>query len=399
MIEEFHVQNYKALRDVTLKLTPVHVLIGPNDSGKTSILEAIAALCRSVDHDLRDAFTGDWNNRALVWRHRAEPVLFTAALSGGTSYQFSCVFPPAARQATVDEEWAAVPGDRVQFASRNWDHTAVCHYFRSGTAPPQQGSMPGQASSAVTSDRVAQALGGVQLYRWNPRLLSLPSAADSKRRFNMDASGFGLPLFLDNILGYDRARFDKLEKRLRGVFPELESIRLLPEAGYRAPPDDPKQVPLLQQADGKGLYFRFSQNGHDISASQVSDGVLLVLAYLTILFSPEPPRVLLVEEPENGVHPQRLREVLQILRELVKESGHTQVVITTHSPYVLDLFGPDEVTLCRKEADGSVSVHRLSDSPTVREQLKVFTLGEIWTAEGDEKLAASTTRAPEGSPQ
>ena len=54
MITRFRVQNYKALRDVTLDLTPVHVLIGPNDSGKTSILEAMAALCRSVDHPVAD---------------------------------------------------------------------------------------------------------------------------------------------------------------------------------------------------------------------------------------------------------------------------------------------------------------------------------------------------------
>ena len=46
MITRFQVQNYKALRDVTLDLTPMHVLIGPNDAGKTSILEAITALCR-----------------------------------------------------------------------------------------------------------------------------------------------------------------------------------------------------------------------------------------------------------------------------------------------------------------------------------------------------------------
>ena len=66
MITRFHVQNYKALRDVTLDLTPMHVLIGPNDAGKTSILEAITALCRSVDYPLNQAFTGSWQDSDLV---------------------------------------------------------------------------------------------------------------------------------------------------------------------------------------------------------------------------------------------------------------------------------------------------------------------------------------------
>ena len=51
-----------------------------------------------------------------------------------------------------------------------------------------------------------------------------------------------------------------------------------------------------------------------------------------------------------------------------------------------DLFKPEEVTLCHKEEDGSVSVRRLSECETVREQLDVFTLGEIWTGDGDERL-------------
>jgi hypothetical protein len=72
-------------------------------------------------------------------------------------------------------------------------------------------------------------------------------------------------------------------------------------------------------------------------------------------------------------------------------------VLTTHSPYVVDLFRPDEVTLCQMEGDGSVSVRRLSESKTVRDQLDVFTLGEIWTAEGDETLAQSAISAGESS--
>ena len=118
---------------------------------------------------------------------------------------------------------------------------------------------------------------------------------------------------------------------------------------------------------------------------------MLVLAYLTIFHLPEPPRVLLIEEPENGVHPKRLEEVLKILRRLVEEQEHTQVLMTTHSPYVVDLFKPEEVTLCLRDDDGAVSVHRLSESETVRQQMKVFTLGEIWTSEGDAALGKSSS--------
>src|SRR5690349_6302347 len=72
MIHRLRIQNYKALRDVTLEFTPIHVLIGPNDSGKTSILEAISAHCRSVDHSLRHTLTGAWTGHELVWQGKPE---------------------------------------------------------------------------------------------------------------------------------------------------------------------------------------------------------------------------------------------------------------------------------------------------------------------------------------
>ena len=130
-------------------------------------------------------------------------------------------------------------------------------------------------------------------------------------------------------------------------------------------------------------------SGQLVPASQASDGTLLVLAYLSVLHLPEPPRLLLIEEPENGIHPKHLREILEILRSLVHEQSHTQVVLTTHSPYVLDLFKSEEVTLCTKLETGEIRTTRMSDSPEVVRQLGVFTLGEIWTSEGDEKIAES----------
>ena len=132
-------------------------------------------------------------------------------------------------------------------------------------------------------------------------------------------------------------------------------------------------------------------------ASQASDGSLLVLAYLTVLYLPQPPRLLLIEEPENGIHPKRLSDILEILRDLVHEQSHTQVVLTTHSPYVLDLFKPEEVTLCTKLDTGEIKTTRLSDSPKVMQQLDVFTLGEVWTSEGDMKIAQSKNHIKESN--
>lgn len=397
MIRRFRVENYKALRDVTLELTPIHVLIGPNDSGKTSLLEAIAALCRSVDHDPAQVFLGSWKGRELVWMQESDLDVLLAATGTEENdtfeYQLGCRFGVAGRDLQIVRE-------RVSGA----DVPALHHSGRLSGSKVRltvfDRAFAVSDSTKITREQwpdcartIYSALKGVHYYRWVPRLLSLPVTPDSKRQFRMEPSGFGLALCLDDILSYDRDRFGRLEDRFRSVFPHVKSIKLQREPAFRAAVDDPEQIPQLEPTDGKGIYFELSSGGGSIPASQASDGMLLVLAYMTVLYLPQShsPRLVLVEEPENGIHPRRSQEVLGILRELVQEQIYTQVLLTTHSPYALDLFQPQEVTLCRRNPDGSVSTHRLSESKTVREQLEVFTLGEIWTAEGDEALAQAAS--------
>ncbi len=369
MIKTFRVQNYKALHDMTLELTPIHVLIGPNDSGKTSVLEALRAYSRIVRTQQGETFEGRWTGRQLVWRQSDSQVTFeaTGRWDGRTvRHAIGVRFPASGRNAPQ-----------------------VVHNHLTPVDPP---ASLGPGNAPV--NWLGQTVGSMQFYRWIPSLLSLPVSFDFATQFGMEASGFGLAMYLNDILTGDHEKFGEVEQRFHDVFPAVRRIRLNREGAYQtAPPNS------AVSTTGKGLGIYFEQASGDLlPAAQASDGMMLVLAYLAILFSPQPPGLLLIEEPENGVHPQRLREVLQILRELVSEQDRTQVILTTHSPYVVDLFKPEEVTLCLKGPDGAVTTHRLSESKSVREQMDIFQLGEIWTAEGDEALAAPASTQEAASP-
>jgi hypothetical protein len=300
-------------------------------------------------------------------------------------YELDVQFPDKnERQALTHAERVRVGQSDLMEDSRQGTDTRVCEQRSHGFADLHLPAVSARKS-------VHNLLSGVHLYRWNPRLLSLPNAPDAARGFRMESNGFGLARCLEDIALYDRKLFTKLESRFAEIFPEVEVIRLKSEPAFFTATEDFADVPILQPKDGRGIYFQLhgganGKVGADVPASQASDGMLLVLAYLTVLHLPEPPRVLLIEEPENGIHPARLEEVLNILRDLIESQDHTQVVMTTHSPYVLDYFKPEEVTLCFKDEDGAVHTQRLSESKRVREQLDIFTLGEIWAGQGDERL-------------
>jgi predicted ATPase len=229
-------------------------------------------------------------------------------------------------------------------------------------------------------------LSGVQYFRWDPRKLALPVAANVGP-VQLSLNGFGLAMLLDDILASDRKRFDEMETKFRDVYPQMGSIRLVRQTAFHEPPDELNQLRQMNQGPGKALFFDTGGRKPLVPAAQMSDGVLLVLAYLAILYSPRPPRLLLIEEPENGIHPKLLQRVIEILREIGNSQWGTQIVLTTHSPYAVDLFKPEEVTLCVKRIDGSIELTRMSESSSVRKQISLFSLGEIWTAEGDESLA------------
>ena len=384
MIKQFHVKNYKALRDVTLPLKPIHVLIGPNDSGKTSILEAIAALCRSVDFPLNQILPSVPKAPDLLWDTHGDMVAaFTANIDDSVvvgEYGVACVMGQGAVAVARDGEfWQYQDGQRLHISQVGAHVTTVYSAYRTNLPP----------ANVALAKKLHDALSGVAFFRWNPRMLKLPVVLDSSHRLSMDSSGFGLAQCLDDILGLDRDRFRKLETKFCEIFPEIKSVQLVSERAYLWPQaNQADDLPHATEASGKSIYFQL-QNGKSIRAAQASDGLLLVLAYLTLLHLPDPPRVILVEEPENGIHPKRLGEIINILRQLIEGQNRTQILMTTHSPYLLDLFKPEEVTLCKKEPDGSVSVHPLGLLPDVKKQLEVFNLGEIWTAEGDEALAKS----------
>ncbi|HTN04688.1 AAA family ATPase [Planctellipticum variicoloris] len=393
MIEQFHVQNYKALHEVRLNLTPLHLLIGPNDSGKTSLLEALAALCRSVDVDLVEAFPGAWDGADLVTgRDPQREIRLAADFDSDLHYSIDISFLRTGKVVKLtDEQIVTSVGEwRLSKQSRQrWNKTItkVAAVERSPDATRQgEGALTAQAF-----DDVRSALSGVQFFRWNPRLLALPAALDPQAGFAMEASGFGLARALAEIVLYDRGLFQTIEDRFRDFFPHIQTIRIASTSAFDTQHKRDELVPMLSKQNGHEIRILFRGHTEDVPASQLSEGVLLVLAYLTILYAPNPPRLLLIEEPENGMHPARLEQIIGLLRELIAKQDHTQVVLTSHSPYVVDQFQPEEVTLCYRTDAGNIAVERLSESETVRREGRIFSLGEIWSGRDDHILNGNQT--------
>jgi predicted ATPase len=386
MIEYFRVNNYKCLVDTGLPLTPIHVIIGQNDSGKTSLLEAMLGLSRSTSKPLADAFSGDWQDRELVFAGEEKPVIqFDVRLGvaegqvhSPVTYHLEVEFGTG-RSCRRTDEWYE-NSERIPIREAHHGFTGVA----------SRKLNPGTVRNSL--DSMAEQLETASLYRFEPRMMAIPAAIDPRRKFRMDPDGFGLATLLDDILGYDAERFLALRRDFCEFFPQFRSVRI-------------ESIPALQrefsesgrhsanQATGKGIFF-VTTNGRQIRAEQSSDGAILFLGLLALIHSPEPPKLLLIEEPEKGVYPKRLEEVIRLIRRLHEApSGRAapQIIMTTHSPYLLSSFHPDEVTLMvRRDGSGPVQARPLRDAPNIEERLGQgeFYLGELWYNLSEEELFA-----------
>ncbi len=386
MITRFGVKNYKALRDVELPLTPIHVVVGQNDTGKTSLLEAMLALSRTAEMPLAQAFSGEWKGRDLVSEDSPEPLVELMACyqeDGSKPLSKLCYhllvefFDQTGRNCRQQREWAETP-EAVALTNLNSDKSSVFHRQHL------------DADRIALRSRIADVMGPAALYRFDPKAMALPATIDPERKFRMDSDGFGLSTLLDDLLGFDPERFLKLRSAFCDYFPQFRSVRIETEKSQKRILHASGRFTANSEDVGKGIHFE-TKGGTTIRAQQASDGALLFLGLLALVHSPRPPKLLLIEEPEKGVYPKRLAEFIELVKNLERTpSGGMvpQIILTTHSPYLLSFFRPEEVTLLsRLGGDGPVRARPLRDAPLINERLgDDFFLGELWYNLSEEEL-------------
>jgi len=185
-------------------------------------------------------------------------------------------------------------------------------------------------------------------------------------------TGDMIPALLDHLLRRDRERFFAFVDAMKERVPGLEDVHVA------TPSPQERRIDLK------------IDNGLVIRADDASVGVRLMLFFVALTYHPSPPKIILLEEPENGVHPRRLADVMKLLRDITQgvHCGHpAQVILTTHSPYLLDHvdLDRDQVLVFRREADGSRTAEPV-DKERLKTFLDEFMLGEVWFNQEEDGL-------------
>jgi len=347
VIPSIHIENFKCFESVDVELGPFTVLVGPNESGKTAFLQALRVVSL---------------------------VLHGGTMSPGTvegKLDLRTGDACLGRNGNDDKIRITIPPEAFDLPS---EHKGLLVVATSQGLTPYAEVLKAPASSATrvtgVGDAIREWFGGMAYYRFDPRSLKSPGSFNPPSQLGVD--GTGLPGFLDYLLRHDRRKFFDLEERFYTGFPEYEKLEI------RSPHDG------KSRDNDFSLRFR-TRHDYELPAAGISDGAILSLAFLAICHQAQPPKVLMIEEPENGVHHAKLREIIGTLKQITKAPG-VQVILTTHSPFLLDLVEPEEVRIFTKDDQGAAHVTKMSDIPDVATWKKDFMTGEIWTSLSEDEL-------------
>ena len=390
MITELGIEGFKSFGSPAEKveLGPLNFVVGANASGKTNLLSALRFLQNAVAHDVSYAVSemggnAEVRNKRLRQRNTLKPVRLSLKLD--KEFQISMTDNPEqgntqiVRSLEYDlvidlrSEDNAIEIDReVLRAESVWrGATSEVGLNRYGDRIE---IVPGDSQAIPIPEQESTRLGLVGV-----GFVSLPATflrEEIRRwRFHNFVPGIARQPYRDEPAGVLGPAGEKLASILHRMSDE---DRASIAHGLRAIVPGLKDVRTTKLSIEDTVAFQIVEEKLKtaINPVSVSDGTVRLLALLVVTtWSVRDSSLIAIEEPENGVHPHLAEYLVEILR---SASEHSQVVVTTHAPDLLDHLEPHEVILCAKE-DGFTKLKKASSVSEIEQFRKHFSLGELWT--------------------
>jgi predicted ATPase len=375
-IEYLRVKNYRALRDLELKnITPLTVFLGPNGSGKSTIFDVFAFLSECFSVGLRKAW--DRRGRFKELRTRGSEGFIVIELKyrekpGTPIITYHLAIGEKVKGPYVAEEWLRwkrVPrGAPFRFLD-----------FKEGKGLVVTGDIPDEHDHRV-EERLDSpeilAVSTLGQFARHPRVSALRRfitgwylsylSADNTRgtpeagpQERLSITGDNLPNVIQYLKEQHPDRLDHILALLSSRVPRLERV----------------QAELM--ADGRLLLqIKDAPFDRPILAKFASDGTLKMLAYLTLLYDPDPPQLIGIEEPENYLHPRLLPELAEECRNV---TGRTQLMVTTHSPFFVNGLRANELWVLYRDIRGYTQAKKAEDMKGIKDFMNSGALlGHLW---------------------
>lgn len=338
MLTSLRIQNFRSIRDASVKLGQVNLFIGPNNSGKSNFLKGVAEFAKHIsNYPSNQDVPLEWFNQCLTRNIKSNlnsPPAIEIHINDQLSKYESCEIDYSILlkpRLVKNETETSLNAELINNQKGHREKLDL------STATPTFLAFP---SAFYT---VWQQLTNCVIYKIEPSTFQISVALSHQP--TLEANGANIANFINTLSQNHEGLFTLLKKDFSNCIGTLVSISTPPDPEFKG--------------NLKLKFFDSSNNSY--WAEEVSEGVLYFLALLCIVHQPDPPKLLLLEEPEKGIHPRRIKEVMDFIFELARLRD-IQIILTSHSPYVVDHFAdiPECISVFDRE-DGETIIHNAGD--------------------------------------
>jgi predicted ATPase len=382
MLKKLTIRNFKAIQDMTIEFTPLTVLIGENGCGKSTILQALDFLCSVASRDISEYLREkEWNFENLK-----------SQCNGGITKPIEFI---STWNLLVNEHPETIVWNISIDLTKGWvikenitrfsDSKPVLSYRIDGQddIPPLLGQLNIQSS----------ALKYIAGTHNNTNINT--DEIDKLFNFLSDSAGFGLlspdKMRSGNKLSYTRSIgaggealaycIDKMgmteKQQLNKKVSDLIGTRIIVQT-----------IDLGNKIE-ISVIFKTDDNTMLIDSLHISDGLLRIIAFAVISMEKKIDSLnngmVSLDEIEDGINPYMTEKVVSLLRDLNDKQGR-QIIITTHSPVILNDFNPEEIVFLWKDKNGSAHSRKFFETEEMRKSLDFLNPGEIWENYGKDAI-------------
>lgn len=375
-LREIEIAGYRSFKQARVPLRSMNLLLGGNSAGKSNLLSVFTLLYEASEGRLQE-YVARQGGASRLLRHGAKT---TSRIE--LRLHFDCQSEEAspAQDLTYSLELSATEGDRLLVSKESMggsalgsDTTSAAFMNTGWRLEPILSRLDGlgipiqfvwelsdYALSCFTS--IYQYLTTCRVYHINdtsPLARVRQTAEVADNRF-LRQDGSNLPAMLYLLLLRHRAHYNRIVSTLQLMMPQLHDFILEPE-----------------RLNPSSIQLRFRERGsdRDLYVSQLSDGMLRFACLVTLLLQPELPPLLLIDEPELGLHPAAIELLCALLSSAAQK---TQVLVATQSVLMVDgQEDPENILVTERDPSGATLARRL-DAAALQSWLQEYSLGDLW---------------------